>query len=65
MIAIILAFINISGTNTFFGFINGGLTGIELCINILTSVMMLISVVAAVFSGWDYVKGGKDLLKDM
>lgn len=64
MIAIILMFININGTNIFGAFINGGLTGIELAINILTTVLMLISVIATIFSGWDYVKNGKDLLKD-
>ena len=64
MMAIALAFININGTNIFFGFVNNTYTGLELVINVLTSVMMLISVVATIFSGWDYIKGGKDLLKD-
>lgn len=64
MIAIILAFININGSNIFFNFINGDLTGVALIINILTSVMMLISVVATIFSGFDYIRGGKDLFKD-
>ena len=64
MMAITLAFININGTNIFFGFVNNTYTGLELVINVLTSVMMLISVVATIFSGWDYIKGGKDLLKD-
>ncbi len=64
IIAIILAFININGTNIFFNFINGNLTGIEFVINILTSVMLVISVIATIFSGWDYIRGGKDLFKD-
>lgn len=64
MIAIILAFININGTNIFFGFVNSNMSGIEFIINILTSVMMLISVVCTIFSGWDYIKGGKELFKD-
>lgn len=64
MIGITFAFINMNGTNSFFNFINGGLSGIELAINMITSVMMLISVIAAIFSGWDYVKNGKDLIKD-
>ena len=64
MIAIILAFININGSNIFFNFIDGNLIGVALIINILTSVMMLISVVATIFSGIDYIKGGKDLFKD-
>ena len=61
MIAIIGAFLD---TNTFFAFANGNLTGLSLIINIFWSVMMLISVIATVFSGWNYIKDGKDLLKD-
>ncbi len=64
MTAIILAFININGTNVFFGFLNNNMQPIELVINVITSFMMLISVIAAIFSGWDYIKGGKDLLSD-
>lgn len=64
IIAIIAAFININGSNVFFAFVNGGLSGISLAINIIMSVMMLVCVVATIFSGWDYLKGGKDLLKD-
>lgn len=33
-------------------------------LNGLGTVTMIIAVVATVFSGWDYLKGGKDLLKD-
>lgn len=36
----------------------------EFIFNIITSVIMLISVIAAIFSGWDYLKNGKELLKD-
>lgn len=64
MIAIILMFININGTNIFGAFVNGNLSGIELIINILTTVLMTVSVIATIFSGWDYIKDGKDLLKD-
>lgn len=64
MIAIILMFININNTNVFGAFVYGNLTGIELVINILATVFMLVSVVATIFSGWDYIKNGKDLLKD-
>lgn len=64
MIAIILMFININETNYFGAFINGNLSGIELIINILATVLMIISVIATIFSGWDYIKNGKDLLKD-
>lgn len=61
MIAIILAFLD---THAFMEFLRGDLSGISLVMNILWSAMMLISVIATIFSGWDYVKDGKDLLKD-
>lgn len=64
MIAIILCFININGTNIFFDFIHWNLTGIELIINMITSIMLLVSVIATIFSGYDYIKGGKDLFRD-
>lgn len=64
MIAIILMFININETNVFGAFINGKLTGMSLAVNILATVLMTISVIATIFSGWEYIKNGKDLLKD-
>ena len=36
----------------------------EFVLNIIVSVLMLISVIATIFSGWDYLKNGKDMLKD-
>lgn len=36
----------------------------ELVFNIITSVIMIISVIATIFSGYDYLKNGKDLFKD-
>lgn len=64
MVAIILAFININGSNVFLGFINTEMGLAEMCINIGTSIMLLLSVIATVFSGWDYLKGGKDFFKE-
>lgn len=61
MIAIVLAFLDIGN---FAEFLGGNLTGINLIVNVLWSSMMIISVIATVFSGWDYIKNGKDLLKD-
>ena len=61
MIAIILAYIDI---NAFGEFINGNLTGFALILNIIATIIMIISVIATVFSGWDYLKNGKELLKD-
>ena len=60
MIAIILSFIDLA----YFGaFIKEGLTGYSLVINILSSSLMLISTIAAIFSGIDYLKGSKELFK--
>ena len=61
MIAIPLAFLDI---NAFAAFINGGLTGFSLLLNIVASLFMFVSVIATVFSGWDYLKNAKELLKD-
>ena len=36
----------------------------EMIFNIIASCMMLISVIATIFSGYDYLKNGKDLFKD-
>lgn len=36
----------------------------EMIFNVITSVVMLISVIATIFSGYDYLKNGKDFLKD-
>lgn len=40
------------------------MTSGQFVINILSTVMLLICVIATIFSGWDYLKGGKELLKD-
>mgnify|MGYP004659382067 FL=1 len=36
----------------------------EMVFNAIISICLLISVVATIFSGYDYLKNGKDLLKD-
>ncbi len=36
----------------------------EIIFNVITSALMSISVIATIFSGYDYLKGGKDLFKD-
>ena len=61
MIAIILMCIDING---YFGMLKGHLTGWDLAFNIVTSVLITISVIATIFSGWEYIKDGKELLKD-
>ena len=61
MIAIILAFIDI---NKFGECFSGNLTGFSFILNLLATIIMIISVIATVFSGWDYLKNSKKLLLD-
>ena len=61
MIAIIVAFVD---NNAFGALFNTTLTGYEIVINIITTLMMVICVIATIFSGIDYIKDGKDLFKD-
>ena len=65
MIAIIMMFID---KYAFFEFINSAsrssMTFLSMGFNIITSLIMLVSVIATVFSGYDYLKGGKDLFKE-
>ena len=60
MIALIIAFLDPNPYGTIF---NGNLTGYEFVINLVVTLIMSVSVVATIFSGWEYVKGGKDLFK--
>lgn len=62
MIGLIVAFIDVNSFGAFFG---GSLSGFSLVLNIVSTVTIFVSVVATIFSGWDYLKNGKDLLKDM
>ena len=61
MLAIILV---IFDANPFAECFKGTLTGVEFGLNTISTVLLLISVVATIFSGIDYMKNGKELLKD-
>ena len=61
MIAIILIMFD---KNNFWDCFRGGLTGIDFAINLVATVLLLVSVVATIFSGADYMKNGKELFKD-
>ena len=61
MLAIIFAFIDPNPYGAIFG---GNLKGYAFGINLIVTLMMSVSVVATVFSGWEYIKEGKDLFKD-
>ena len=65
MVAIILMFIDKFAFANFLNTtIRATMSPFELIFNIVVSTLMFVSVIAAIFSGWDYIKGGKDLFKD-
>ena len=61
MIAIILAFLDM---NEFGRCFSGVLTGSDLILNVVVTIMMIVQVIATVFSGWDYLKGSKELFRN-
>ena len=61
MIAIILALLDL---NAFGECFSGVLQGGDLVLNFVVTIMMLIQTVATIFSGIDYLKGAKNLIKD-
>lgn len=61
MIAIILVMFD---KNAFWDCFRGGLTGVYFVINLTATILLLVSTFATIFSGIDYMKNGKDLLKD-
>ena len=62
MIAIALAFIDV---NSFGDFFVKNLDIVPFIINLLSTSLMIICVIATLFSGYEYLKNGKDLLKDI
>ena len=61
MIALVLMFID---ANKFGAIFTEQLQGWAFILNLITTILMSISVLATIFSGYEYIKGGKDLLKD-
>ena len=61
MVGLALAFID---TNSFGAIFTQSLTGFEFVLNLITTVMLGISVIATIVSGIDYLKGCKELFKD-
>lgn len=61
MLAIIVAFMDNNAFGTIF---LGNLTGYAFAINFTTTILMITCVIATIFSGWNYIKNGKELLKD-
>lgn len=60
MFALILALVDM---NSYGAFVFGGLHGIQLTLNVVASVLITISVIATAFSGYDYLKNAKGVLK--
>ena len=61
MIGLIVMFFDTNGFGTF---VTIKLTGFDLALNIMATSLIAISVIATIFSGYEYMKNGKDLLKD-
>ncbi len=61
MLAVSLAFLDPNPLGTIF---EGNLTGFPFVMNLLVTLLMSVSVVATIFSGWEYLKGGKELFRD-
>ena len=61
MLAIILAFVDIHAFGAVFG---GGLTGFSFWLNLVSTILMTVSSIATIFSGWSYVKEGKELFQE-
>ena len=60
MLGLVVAFVDV---NSFGAIFNGGLTGVAFGLNLVTTVLLSISVIATIFSGIDYLKGSKELFK--
>lgn len=60
MIAIILAFLDLHAFGECF---SGTLQGGDFVLNLVVTIMMIIQVIATIFSGIDYLKGAKELIK--
>ena len=60
MLGLIVAFVDV---NAFGAIFSGKLSGFAFGINLVTTVLLSISVIATIFSGIDYLKGSKELFK--
>ena len=56
MLAIILAFVDV---NSFGDIFTGNLSGGAFALNLASTILMIICLVATIFSGYDYLKGSK------
>ena len=61
MVALVLAIVD---PNAFGACFTGNLSGFSFWYNLIVTILMIISVVATIFSGVDYIVKGKDLFKE-
>ncbi len=60
ILGLVVAFVDV---NSFGAIFSGNLTGFAFGLNLVTTVLLSISVIATIFSGIDYLKGSKELFK--
>lgn len=61
MVGLALAFVD---KNPFGAIFTQKLTGVDFGLNLIVTVMLILSVIATIISGLDYLKGSKELLKE-
>lgn len=61
MVALVIA---LGDTNAYWQCFLGNLTGVQFGVNLVSTVLMTISIIATIFSGYDYIKNGKELFKE-
>lgn len=62
MLAIILALVDV---NSFGDIFTKQMDIIPFVLNLLVTLLMIICIIATLFSGYEYLKGGKDILQDV
>ena len=50
--------------NSYGAIFSGNLTGFVFALNLITTTLMTISVIATIFSGYEYLKDVKEIFKD-
>ena len=63
MLAIVVAFVDIHAFGEFITY-GYSFTKVGFVVNMISTVLMSLAVIATIFSGYDYLKNGKELFKD-
>lgn len=61
MVGLIIALVDMNAFGTCF---TGSLTGGAFVLNLISTLCLIVSVIATIFSGWDYLRHGKELFKE-